>query len=100
MANLKLRTTTSATDPGSTSAKNSALTHAEMDSNLILLNNEKLSNIVEDTSPQLGGTLDTNDKALGNSGSNTYIDVEKRLLIDHNIADYGVTIDNQNTQGL
>ena len=100
MANLKLRTTTSATDPGSTSAKNSALTHAEMDSNLILLNNEKLSNIVEDTSPQLGGTLDTNDKALGNNGSNTYIDVEKRLLIDHNIADYGVTIDNQNTQGL
>ena len=42
MANIKLRSTTSATDPGSTSAKGSALTHAEMDSNFILLNDEKL----------------------------------------------------------
>lgn len=42
MANIKLRSTTSATDPGLTSAKGSALTHSEMDSNFILLNNEKL----------------------------------------------------------
>lgn len=49
MSNLTLRTTTSATDPGSTTAKNSALTHAEMDSNLILLNNEKLEDITGET---------------------------------------------------
>ena len=42
MANLTLRSTTSATNPGSTSAKASALTHVEMDSNFILLNDEKL----------------------------------------------------------
>lgn len=42
MANLTLRASTSATDPGSTTAKGSALTYAEMDSNLILLNNEKI----------------------------------------------------------
>ncbi len=42
MANITLRSTTSATDPGSTSAKSSALTHVEMDSNFILLNDEKL----------------------------------------------------------
>ena len=47
MANLKLRSTTSATDPGSTSAKGSALTHAEMDSNLILINNSKLDNVTD-----------------------------------------------------
>ena len=41
MANIKLRSSTSATDPGSTSAKGSSLTHAELDSNFILLNNTK-----------------------------------------------------------
>ena len=42
MANLTLRSTTSATTPSSTTAKSSALTHVEMDSNFILLNDEKL----------------------------------------------------------
>ena len=42
MANLTLRSTTSATNPGGTTAKSSALTHVEMDSNFILLNDEKL----------------------------------------------------------
>ena len=42
MANLTLRASTSATNPGSTTAKGSALTYGEMDSNLILLNNEKI----------------------------------------------------------
>lgn len=44
MANLTLRSTTSATDPGSTTAKGSALSHTEIDSNFILLNNE-LANV-------------------------------------------------------
>jgi hypothetical protein len=59
MANLKLRSTTSATDPGSTTAKGSALTHSEMDSNFILLNNEK----VDSASPTLTGTV-----TLSNNG--------------------------------
>ena len=100
MSNLTLRQVTSATEPAETAAKGSALTHVEMDSNLILLNEEKLENIVDDTTPQLGGTLDTNDKAIGNAGVNGYIDFEKRIEIDENIADYSITVDNQNEQGL
>ena len=67
MSNLKLRTTTSATDPGSTTAKGSALTHAEMDSNLILLNNQKLENLSEDLSPSLGANLDLYNFKITNS---------------------------------
>jgi len=100
MSNLTLRQTTTATDPGSTTAKNSALSHTELDSNLILLNNEKLANLVEDTTPQLGGTLDANDKEITNSGSNAYIDVGKRIQLDDNVADYSLLLNNQNTQGL
>ena len=49
MANIKTRSTRSATDPGTqTSAKGSALTHSEMDSNFLLLNDKKL----EITGPQ------------------------------------------------
>jgi len=66
MSNLTLRTTTTATDPGSTTAKGSALTHGEMDSNLILLNNEKLGNVSEDTTPQLGGNLDAQGNKIQN----------------------------------
>jgi len=44
MANLTLRTTSTATDPGGIIVKNSALTHGELDSNFILLNNE-LANV-------------------------------------------------------
>ena len=100
MSNLTLRQVTSATDPGSTSAKGSALTHTEMDSNLILLNDEKLENIVEDTTPQLGGTLDTNDQTITNTGAINQIDVSKRIQITENIANNLLQLENQNTQGL
>ena len=56
MANLKLRSTTSATDPGSTSAKGSALTHAEMDSNFILLQAD-INSKVASASPTLTGNI-------------------------------------------
>lgn len=75
MSNLTLRTTTSATDTGSTTAKASALSHSEMDSNLILLNNEKLENISEDTTPQLGADLDVNGQKIV-STANGDIDIE------------------------
>ena len=93
MSKLTLRNTTTATVPADTSAKGSALTHVEMDSNLIQLNDDKLENPMD-------ATLDTNDQAIGNNGSNGYIDFEKRIQIDENIADYSITVDNQNEQGL
>jgi len=67
MANLTLRNTTSATDPGSTTAKGSALTHVEADSNFILLNTDiqtRLTDVVGDTTPQLGGGLDVNGQSI------------------------------------
>tara|TARA_R110000737_G_scaffold351055_1_gene392038 strand:- start:68 stop:1633 length:1566 start_codon:yes stop_codon:yes gene_type:complete len=42
------------------SGKGSALTHTEMDANVTNLNTDKLQNIVEDLSPQLGANLDVN----------------------------------------
>ena len=56
MANLTLRSTTSATDPGSTSAKASALTHVEMDSNFILLQAD-IDGKISSSSPTLTGTI-------------------------------------------
>ena len=62
MANITVRTSTTATDPSSTSAKGSALSHTELDSNFILLNNEKLENT---GSPDLTGNL----QVKGSGGS-------------------------------
>ena len=76
MANLKLRSTTSATDPGSTSAKGSALTHTEADSNFILLNTDiqtRLTDVVGDTSPQLGGALDVNGQNITSASSGNIV---------------------------
>jgi hypothetical protein len=63
MANLKLRSTTTATDPGSTSAKGSALTHAEMDSNFILLQTDINSKIAS-ASPTLTGTVQIDNNGI------------------------------------
>ena len=82
------------------SGKGSALTHTEMDANFTNLNTDKLENLSEDTTPQLGGTLDANDKEITNSGVNAFIDIAKRVRIDENAADYSLLLDNQNTQGL
>ena len=46
------------------SGKGSPLTHAEVDSNFTNLNADKLQNVVEDTTPQLGGTLDANGNSI------------------------------------
>ncbi len=62
MANITVRTSTTATDPSSTSAKGSALSHTELDSNFILLNNEKLENT---GTPDLTGSL----QVKGSGGS-------------------------------
>ena len=44
--------------------KGSALTFAEGDANFSNLNTDKLENMVEDTSPQLGGNLDVNGQSI------------------------------------
>lgn len=44
--------------------KGSALTWTEGDANITNLNNDKIEDIVEDTTPQLGGNLDVNGNAI------------------------------------
>jgi len=44
--------------------KGSALTYAEADANFTNLNTDKLQNVVEDTTPQLGGSLDVNGNSI------------------------------------
>tara|TARA_B100000965_G_scaffold404558_1_gene435717 strand:+ start:6714 stop:8018 length:1305 start_codon:yes stop_codon:yes gene_type:complete len=88
MANIKLRSTTSATDPGSTSAKGSALTHAEMDSNLILINNGKLDNTSDDFTGELqikgsGGSATGAVRLFDNDDSN-YLAIKAPATIASN----------------
>ena len=51
------------------SGKGSALTHTEMDANFTNLNTDKLQDIVEDTSPQLGANLDLNSFDITGTGN-------------------------------
>ena len=55
--------------------KGSALTWTEGDANITNLNNDKIEDIVEDTSPQLGGDLDVNGQAIV-SASNGNVRIE------------------------
>lgn len=56
------------------SVKGSALTFNEMDDNFNNLNTDKLQNVVEDTTPQLGGNLDVNGQSIV-SASNGNIEI-------------------------
>jgi len=51
--------------------KGSQLTHTELDANFTNINNDKLENVSEDGSPQLGGNLDANNKSVSNANSVT-----------------------------
>jgi hypothetical protein len=54
--------------------KGSALTWTEADNNITNLNTDKIENVVEDLSPQLGGALDVNGKDI-TSASNGNINI-------------------------
>lgn len=53
--------------------KGSALSTAEMDANLTNLNSDKLENVVEDLSPQLGGNLDIQNYVIETSTTNASV---------------------------
>lgn len=55
-------------------SKGSALTWAEGDANINNLNNAKIENVVDDTTPQLGGNLDVNGNSIV-SASNGNINI-------------------------
>jgi len=84
MANLTLRSTTSATDPGSTSAKGSALTHTEMDSNFILLQAD-IDGKISAASPTLTGATTIDDELRFNdSDDSNYITVKAPATVGTN----------------
>jgi hypothetical protein len=97
MANLKLRSTTSATDPGSTSAKGSALTHTEMDSNFILLQAD-IDGKISAASPTLTGATTIDDELRFNdSDDSNYITVKAPATVGTN---YTLTLpDSGGTSG-
>ena len=49
--------------------KGSPLTNAELDTNFVELKQDKLANVVEDTTPQLGGDLDLNSSDVTGTGN-------------------------------
>ena len=49
--------------------KGSPLTNAEVDNNFVELKQDKLENVVEDTTPQLGGDLDLNSNDITGTGN-------------------------------
>ena len=53
--------------------KGSALTWTEGDANITNLNNAKLENVVEDTTPQLGGDLDVNGKNITSASNGNIV---------------------------
>ena len=53
--------------------KGSALTWSDGDANITNLNNAKLENVVEDTTPQLGGDLDVNGKNITSASNGNIV---------------------------
>lgn len=51
------------------SGKGSELTHNELDANFTNLNTDKLENVSEDTTPQLGGDLDVQNNVITTTGT-------------------------------
>ena len=73
--------------------KGSALTHTELDANFTNLNTDKLQ------SP-LSAALDVGNNEIKTTGGAGFIDIADRIQMDKNVADYSISIDNQNEQGL
>ena len=79
--------------------KGSPLTNAEVDTNFVELQQDKLENIAEDTAPQLGGSLDVNGNAIV-SLSNANIAITPngtgKVVLDGNVSIESGLIDLKN----
>ena len=76
--------------------KGSALTWTEGDANITNLNNDKIENIVEDTTPQLGGNLDVQANSITTSVTNGDVTIEPNgngsILLAHNDPNAGSAV--------
>lgn len=77
-------------------SKGSALTWAEGDANITNLNTAKLENLVEDTTPQLGGALDVNGQKIV-STANGNIELEPNGTGDVYLTADTIRLGDQNT---
>lgn len=81
-------------------SKGSALTWAEGDANVTNLNNAKLENVVEDTTPQLGGNLDVNTHIITTSEEAGDIKIKAiadgYILIKDSTEDTGIALQTSN----
>ena len=77
--------------------KGSALTHNEADANFTNLNTDKLENVVEDTTPQLGGDLDAQStyKITNLVDPTADQDAATKLYVDNTVAGAAVTSSTQ-----
>ena len=86
------------------SGKGSALTHTEGDANFTNLNTDKLENLSEDTTPQLGGQLEAN----GNDINMADNQLKAADLVDYKESIYSlgttnaptITVSNGNVQSV
>ena len=77
--------------------KGSALTWTEGDANITNLNNDKIEDIVEDTTPQLGGNLDVNGNSIV-SASNGDITIAPNGTGDVHLVTDAVRVGDLNTE--
>jgi len=85
-------------------SKGSALTWTEGDANFTNLNDDKLENIVEDTTPQLGGNLDVQANSITTSTTDGDISIEPNgtgIVIAQAdlVVGYGTTAANVSSAG-
>ena len=78
--------------------KGSALTWTEGDANFTNLNNDKLQNIVEDTTPQLGGNLDVQANSITTSVTNGDIVIEPNGTGDVHLVTDALRVGDLNTE--
>ena len=76
--------------------KGSALTWTEGDSNFTNLNTAKLENVVEDSTPQLGGALDVNGYSI-TSSSNAAVTIQPDGTGDINLTADTITVGDAHT---
>ena len=75
--------------------KGTPLTNTEVDNNFTNLNTDKIENVVEDTTPQLGGNLDLNSNDItgtGNINVTGTVTADENITIDTSSSGNGLTI--------
>lgn len=77
--------------------KGSPLTNAEVDTNFVELKQDKLENIVEDTTPQLGGDLDLNSNDITGTGN---VSITGNITVSGTVDGRDVSTDGSKLDGI